>query len=290
MRDLKWRFGCLLILLSIAACATPRSPHVSPIAPASIYIAMGSSYAAGPGITTSADQPRNRCARSTDNYAHILARKLNLRLVDVSCSGATTEHVLGPWKELPPQIEALTVDTKLVTATIGGNDVGYFGMLWSASCTTAPVPAASRSFKCPSPAAGANAWSKVETGMRQIAAEVHRRSPTARLIFVDYLSVLPATGTCGSAPMSPDTARSITAVAQRLARLTERVAAETQADVIQASTLSARHDACSRDPWITGFPTERSAPGFVPYHPNENGMTAIADALMQRLVTVPRTP
>ncbi len=290
MRDLKWHFGCLLILLSIAACATPRSPHVSPIAPASIYIALGSSYAAGPGITTSADEPQNRCARSTDNYAHILARKLNLRLFDVSCSGATTEHVLGPWKELPPQIEALTVDTKLVTATIGGNDVGYFAMLWSASCTTAPLPAASRNFQCPSPPAGADAWRKVEVGMRQIAAEVHRRSPTARLVFVDYLSVLPAMGTCGNAPMKLDKARSIRAVAQRLARLTERVAAETKADVIQASTLSAHHSACSRDPWVTGFPTERSAPGFVPYHPNKSGMTAIADVLMQRLVTAPGTP
>lgn len=244
---------------------------------------MGSSYAAGPGITTSADQPRNRCARSTDNYAHILARRLSLQLIDVSCSGATTEHVLGPWKELPPQIEALTAGTKLVTVTIGGNDVGYFGMLWSASCTTAQIPVAARGFQCPSPPAGADAWSKVEAGMRRIAAEVHRRSPTARLVFVDYLSVLPARGTCGDAPMNPDTARTITAVAQRLARLTERVAAETQADVIKASTLSAPHDACSRDPWITGFPTERSAPGFVPYHPNENGMTAIADTLMKRL-------
>jgi hypothetical protein len=90
--------------------------------------------------------------------------------------------------------------------------------------------------------------------------------------------------------MKLDKARSIRAVAQRLARLTERVAAETKADVIQASTLSAHHSACSRDPWVTGFPTERSAPGFVPYHPNKSGMTAIADVLMQRLVTAPGTP
>lgn len=287
MVDLKSRFGCILVCLSVAACSTPRPAHVTAIAPASVYVAMGSSYAAGPGITTSADQPKNRCARSNDNYAHILASKLNLQLIDVSCSGATTEHVLGPWKELPSQIEALTTDTRLVTVTIGGNDVGYFGMLWSASCTSAPVPVAARGFKCPIPPAGADAWSKVDAGMRRIAAEVHRRSPAARLVFVDYLAVLPASGACANAPMSPDSARAITAVAQRLARLTARVAVETRSDVIKASAISAHHDACSRDPWMTGFPTDTSAPGFVPYHPNENGMIAIAEALMQRLIPRP---
>lgn len=61
----------------------------------------------------------------------------------------------------------------------------------------------------------------------------------------------------------------------------------TQADVIKPSTLSARHDACSRDPWITGLPTQRSARGFVPRHAYESGMTAIADMLMQRLAAEP---
>ena len=287
MVDLKSRSGCILFCLSVIACSTPRPTRVTPIAPASAYVAMGSSYAAGPDITTSADHPKNRCARSADNYAHILARKLNLHLIDVTCSGATTEHVIGPWKELQPQIEALTVDTKLVTVTIGGNDVGYFGMLWSASCTSVSVPATARGFKCPVPPAKADAWTKVDAGMRRIAAEVHRRSPAARLVFVDYLSVLPARGACANAPMSPDTARTITAVAQRLSHLTARVAAETQADVIKASAISARHNACSRDPWITGFPTNTSAPGFVPYHPNEKGMIAITEALMQRLAPRP---
>lgn len=50
---------------------------------------------------------------------------MGLNLVDVSCGGATTAHILGAWSELAPQIDAVTSDTKLVTVTIGGNDLNY---------------------------------------------------------------------------------------------------------------------------------------------------------------------
>src|SRR3546814_10104713 len=55
-------------------------------------------------------------------------------LVDRSCSGATTSHVLGPWGDIPPQIESVNADTRLVTVTIGGNDLNYVGNLFSATC------------------------------------------------------------------------------------------------------------------------------------------------------------
>ena len=55
-------------------------------------------------------------------------------MVDVSCSGATTAHILKRWGGLPPQIDAVTPAARLVTVTIGGNDVGYVGGLMAASC------------------------------------------------------------------------------------------------------------------------------------------------------------
>ena len=39
-------------------------------------------------------------------------------------------HVLAPWNELPAQIDAVTPDTRLVTITIGGNDLNYIGNLF----------------------------------------------------------------------------------------------------------------------------------------------------------------
>jgi hypothetical protein len=64
--------------------------------------------------------------------------------------------------------------------------------------------------------------------------------------------------------------------------LTARVAREEDAEVIASSSLSNRYDACSKTPWINGFPRPGGAQ-FVPYHPNAAGMEAIAKALQSQL-------
>lgn len=272
-------FGCIML---IAACTTAKR-HTASIVPGIHYVAMGSSFAAGPGVATSADQPSNRCMRSVGNYAHLLAGKLDLQLTDVSCSGATTAQLLNAWGNIPAQVDALTADTRLVTITIGGNDVAYIGNLGFASCRAvlAPSPETANR-KCPAPHISADAWTKLDTAMRAIVAEVRRRSPDARIIFVDYLSVLPEHGTCGATPLPPEQADASRATAQRLAALTARVVAETGIEIVKASVLSRSHSACSADPWIMGF-TAQGRGGFSPYHPNARGMAAIADALAHRL-------
>lgn len=273
---------CSALLAAGCAGSNPPTAHVS--APGVRYVAMGSSFAAGPGVASSADVPPNRCARSTDNYPHLLARRLRLQLTDVSCSGATTDHVLGPWNELPPQLDALTSDTGLVTITIGGNNVGYIGTLGSASCRsfTVPPPGAPGG-KCPEPPRVSEAdWTKLDVSLRQIIAEVRRRAPKARLIFVDYLSVLPAVGRCAATPMSAEQADAGRAIAKRLAWITRRAATQGGAEILPASDLSRERDACSAQPWVSGFPLPGSA-FFVPYHPNAQGMAAIVDLLAERI-------
>lgn len=101
------------------------------------YVAMGDSYSAGEGVpafevgtdVAASEGTENKCHRSRQAYSQILASNpaLNLnRLNFVACSGATISDVLysGQWNE-PPQIEALSADTAVVTLTIGGNDVGF---------------------------------------------------------------------------------------------------------------------------------------------------------------------
>lgn len=123
------RHAAVFVLL-LGACATPQSG--APPAGAR-YVAMGSSFAAGPGIPTYVDSPPQPCTRSSNNYAHQLARRLKLDLVDVSCSGGVTADLLGPKGALPAQLDALTPGTRLVTVTIGGNDLGYLPQLVAAS-------------------------------------------------------------------------------------------------------------------------------------------------------------
>ncbi len=166
--------GALAIAGCAGAAARPRGTPAVPdaLAPGAHYVAMGSSFAAGPGITASADQPPNRCTRSADNYAHQLARRRGLTLTDVSCGGATTAHLLGPWGELPPQLDALRPETRLVTVTIGGNDVGYIGGLIRASCLSR---AGATVGACPQvPAPTEQAW-RAERGARGRASGRARR-------------------------------------------------------------------------------------------------------------------
>src|SRR5579875_3760178 len=98
------------------------------------YVALGSSMAAGPGIRPRATGAPWGSGRSARNYAHLVARRLNLDLVDVTFSGATTAHVLADRQRgAPPQVAALNGSEALVTVTIGGNDVGYIPLLMAAS-------------------------------------------------------------------------------------------------------------------------------------------------------------
>ena len=85
------------------------------------YVAIGSSMAAGPGIRPGAPGAPWRAGRSARNYAHLLAEKLRLDLVDVTYSGATTAHLLTDRQNgAPPQVSALDGSESLVTTTIGG--------------------------------------------------------------------------------------------------------------------------------------------------------------------------
>lgn len=270
-----------------------KGPLPAPIAPSGRYVAMGSSFAAGPGVTVSADTPANRCTRSADNYARQLARLRRLDLTDVSCGGATTAHLLGPWNELAPQLDALTPDTALVTVTIGGNDISYVGYLFRESCNAAAdrPDLAKASAMCkamagrqpPAAAPSEATWSKLADDLHRIAVEVHRRAPQARLIFVDYVTLLPAGAACAQVPLSPQAMVTARGMADRLARLTAEIAHRNGAEVLDASAMSHTHDACATQPWANGFVARPGVDPFTPYHPNLAGMTAIAAALDRKL-------
>jgi lysophospholipase L1-like esterase len=253
--------------------ALPRGAH---------YVAMGSSYAAGPGITTVVVDSPTRCARSKDNYAQQLARQRHLTLTDVTCSGATTAHVLGPWNELPAQLDALQPETRLVTVTIGGNDLAYMGGLMGASCRA--VSAATDSTTCPSGRVLTDAdYAKVQEALRQISAQVKQRSPQAQLVFVDYATVLPPKGVCTLTPMTSGEAKNSRATAARLAQLTGEVAKQSGAMVLRASEVTRAHHVCAREPWMNGYTAPGPNAPRAPYHPTLAGMTAVAAALDKAL-------
>lgn len=279
------RAGALasVVLLAVALGAAAAQP-AQPLRPGDHYVAMGSSFAAGPAIANPAPDAPARCGRSADNYAAQLARRLSLRLTDVSCGGARTVHLLGAWDELPPQLDALWSRTRLVTITIGGNDLGYMGALFRASCRGQDGPPRDPQRPCgPFGDPGEAAYADVRANLQRIAAEVRRRAPQARLVFVDYASIVPPAGNCAAVPLAADDAAAARALAARLARITAEVARAAGAEVLAASAVTADHHACAREPWMNGHVAPVTPGAGAPYHPNLAGMTAVADALQALL-------
>ena len=261
-------------------------------APASAeYVALGSSFAAGPGVAIRAEDAPAPCSQSADDYAHRLARKRGLTLADRSCSATTTADVLRPGKfSLPAQIDAVGPATRLVTLTTGGNDVAYIGNLYAWSCEERPevAPAFIRKPLCTATPDSVvdQRLDALEAAMLQIAQTVHARAPRAELVFLDYTTVLPDTGACPDRlPLSPAHLERGRVVAARLARITADAATRGGASLIRVSQLTKGHDACAADPWVSPwvFSIPLTAFSTVAYHPTSQAMQAIAAALDARL-------
>jgi lysophospholipase L1-like esterase len=254
----------LILVLATAATYAAGAPQ---------YVALGSSYAAGPGITPTVPDSPPRCARSTENYAHVLAAHRGLSLVDMTCSGATTVDVLrGGQFGLPAQLDAVTAQTQLITVTIGGNDVYFMSNLIGMSCGQ-PGGCTIR------PQAQVDArFATLADSLKQIVAVARQRNPKVRVVFVNYFTVLPEQGTCALVGLTAQQADLVRGVATRLADITRKVAQDSSADLFDLASLSRAHNACSTDPWVLGAhpPQGESIP---PFHPNGEAMRAVGDAL-----------
>lgn len=273
------------VALSLAGCAPMASPQ--PTIPAQArYVSMGSSFAAGANIGPLQAGSPERCGRTTNNYASLLATRMDLALTDVSCGGAKTDHILGAWDELPPQIEALTPDTRLVTITIGGNDVNYVGWLFVSGCKMG-IPfrrgASEQAGPCPSgPPPGDDLFTKLDTNLRNIAAEVRRRAPNATLVFVQYVTLV-SDSACPLEAIASEDARIAKGIAKRFSAITEAAARDTGAMVLNTDDLSVNHTPCSAEPWANGLHADYDMKNGAPWHPNAAGHSAIAEALFKMM-------
>lgn len=286
------RFSALSLALAgglaASACSGPTSVSAAAPAASGDYVALGASFAAGPGLGEIKPGSPARCAQTMGGYPTMLAEELRLALFDVSCSGATSQHVLTGWNELPPQIDALTPSTTLVTVTVGGNDLNYVGNFFSAGCAadgTAQV--AGRKFTCPIPRRPTEAqFAAVEANLREIAKQVRARSPKARLVFVPYLTLLPSKP-CAAAPIDAALWAIASETSDRLSRMTRTVAEASGAVLVPLDTQSLAHTACDAEPWTNGRKPAAAGDGIA-WHPNLAGMRATTQAILTALAPAKR--
>jgi lysophospholipase L1-like esterase len=246
------------------------------------YVALGSSMAAGPGIRPPADGAPFRAGRSARNYPHVAAEKLGFDLVDVTYSGATTANVLtDPQHGAPPQVDALDGSEDLVTVTIGGNDVGYVQLLFAAGLPrlARSLPLLGRRLRGQlEPTARDEALVAVAESLKEVGRTLRQRSPRAKVLFVDYLTLLPPAGAPAPALSDLDVALG-RRVADTLERITGEAAADTGCEWVRVAHAGREHHAWSEHPWTMklGLPM----PGRpAPLHPNADGMRAVADLVV----------
>lgn len=249
------------------------------------YVALGSSMAAGPGIRPGVTGAPRAAGRSERNYPHLVAHARNLDLVDVTFSGATTAHLLTECQaDAPPQIDALDGSEALVTITIGGNDVGYVPLLLAAALLGPLAPIL--------PVTGAlldrgkrqQALDEVEAALRAVGTAVRDRAPHARVLFVDYLTLMPPAGV--RAGRLPDRVADLARhVAGELERHTAAAASATGCEVVRAGQASRGHHPWSAQPWTVGAGLPLPWRPW-PFHPNVAGMAAVAQLIAAQLGTV----
>lgn len=251
-------------------------------------IALGSTFAAGPGILPVANPA---AGRSRLNYPNLLARSLSADLIDATTSGATTEQILTSPHRLGgrivrPQIEAVAPDADLVTITAGGRDAGYV--------VDAPLPAIvglvakhTVARVLPPPVRkrvngdAARAAEHAAAGLIEAVAAVRARARHARVVLVDYLTVVgPHAEPSRELPLTAADIEWFRRRGEILAHAFRIASERGRAELVVVSGLSLEHGIGSPDPWVDGVEAPLGLAVTAPFRPNEAGMRAVADAIL----------
>ncbi len=246
------------------------------------YVALGDSFASGPGIAPMRVGP---CSRSEKNYATLLAQDLGVAaFTDASCGGAKTKDLWSPQTfsagvpSNEPQLEALDEDTTLVTfGTLGGNDIGLVGLAQACAFNNCVPPQGTDPY--------AERFATVRTELAHGLADAAVRAPNARLVVVGYSTYL-APGEC--TPLVPMLTSAESAYLQsqidRLSEILSDVADQAGALFVDQRLIpgAGEHTVCAaaNKQWIRALATYDDG---VTFHPSACGMDATAQYLRMRL-------
>jgi len=274
----------------LALLGVPSLGAATTVSAVKRYVALGDSYASGPGIPAQRVDPVG-CQRSTRNYPARLAAALGIGdYTDVSCGGARTEDMTAPQPVRrgpnPPQFDALTPDTDLVTVTIGGNDINL-GDLWLTCARLGSTDPFGNPCERQATAGGTDLYAqRIATAAPKVAHVldgIRERSPRARVLVVGYLRVLPSAGGCYPVfPIARGDVPYVDGVQRQLTTMLADQARNHGAVFVDSYTRSLGHDACQHSAvkWVEGtIPTSPASP----VHPNALGMQKVADFTLDML-------
>lgn len=259
----------------------------SAAAPTGRYVALGDSFTSGPLIPTQVDL---NCGRSNRNYPSLVAAALPAAsLADVSCGGATTQDILNPGSGLlgrpvPAQITAVTAATALVTVGIGGNDIGFSGIMSDCAEASLGSPLGTPCKDQYTSGGTDQLQARIAATAPKVTAvlrAVRTAAPNARILVVGYPAILPDSGRgCWpSVPISYGDVPYLRGVQKSLNSMLASTAAANGAGYVDAYAPSIGRDACksSGTRWVEPLIPGNSA---APFHPNAAGERGMTDAVL----------
>ncbi|WP_221356335.1 SGNH/GDSL hydrolase family protein [Streptomyces beigongshangae] len=284
--------GCALVVTSGAPVAAhgavQGTSHGTSHGRGTDYVALGDSYTSGPLIPNQVDA---NCARSDRNYPSLVAAERGVSTFkDVSCGGATTEHMWKAQGTNPPQLDALRRGTDLVTVQIGGNDIGFGSIISTCAALSSQDLSGDpcrRHYTSPS---GADRLALTILGaapeLARVLRAVHARAPHARVLVVGYPDLLPEDGS-GCYPSVPFAAKDfpyLRDTGKRLNLMMRVVARLNRAEYVDTYGPTVGHDMC-KDPAVRWIEPLQPASPAAPAHPNAKGEEAMARAVLKQLRT-----
>ncbi|WP_161600662.1 SGNH/GDSL hydrolase family protein [Mycolicibacterium hodleri] len=302
-----WTLAAVLLTASMStACVgvstTPREAAPSEVtgkAPPSpgwtpgdgpSYVAMGDSAASAPLVPPQATPAG--CLKSTNDYPSVLASRIGAAsFTDVTCSGARTEDLVSrsqPTRTgaVPPQLDAVTADTRLVTVTIGGNDVDLPATAMGCRRSTLDLPPCSSDLVVDGIDSISQAIDSDADQWAALVGAIRSKAPEARVILVGYGTYVRPEGCFPAQPINPVDAAYFQSKLDELDGRLEQVAASEGVEFFDTRPLSVGHDICAapQDRYIEGFAPERPA---APLHPNGAGAAAFGSAIADYVTSVP---
>jgi lysophospholipase L1-like esterase len=244
--------------------------------PPTPYVALGDSYSAASGVLPPDPAAPPQCVRSLLNYPHLIASRIGAGLTDVTCGAAQTkDYFTSQYQGVPPQLDALTKGTRLVTMTIGGND----GNVFIDTTQGQGSPCKDRYGSSFDDTIRSTTYPALVNAL----IAVHAKAPHAKVAILGYPWVMPPSDGCY--PIMPVAVGDVPYVRDIQATLNDavsRAAAATGTTYVDFSAVSEGHDACQPIGvrWI-----EPAVAGTNPVivHPNALGEAQMAAQTMATL-------
>ena len=221
----------------------------------------------------------NGCFRSSHNYPALVAADLDTKVEDHSCGGATTADLSrSQHPDVPPQLDALGADTRLVTFGMGGNDGQVFNQLVNRcpslrSQDTRGAPCAAY-MKRNGPDLLLSTLRNTGRRLTKALREVKKRAPDAQVLVVGYPQLVSTANRCQDLPLARGDYAYGEKVNRALADALERAAQATGSTYVDVWKASQGHDICSEDPWINGSTNDQQRAAR--YHPFAVEQEAVA--------------